>query len=42
MGRAESSGRQLGRCEYKLDDVHSSEVSHVKAKTPNFVDVMNE
>lgn len=42
MGRAESNGRQLGRCEYKLNGVHGSEVSHIKAKTPKFLEVMNE
>lgn len=42
MGRAESSRRQLGRCEYRLDDVHSSEVAHIKAKNPMFLEVMNE
>lgn len=42
MGRAESSRRQLGRCKYRLDDVHSSEVAHIKAKNPTFLEVMNE
>lgn len=42
MGRAESNRRQLGKCEYKFNDVRSSEVSHIKAETPKFLEVMNE
>lgn len=42
MGRAESNGRKFRRCEYKLNDVHTSEASHIKAKTSRFLEVMYE